>query len=138
MIVYTQGSFDILHKGHINLLKKCRKLAGKKGIVYASVLTDKAYKKYRKYNPTKTFQERIMEILATELVDIVVHGDNTKTKQEIKTVEADIVVLGTDWAVKNIYKQYRMTKKELDPLLVFHPYTQGISSTLIKERMKHK
>jgi glycerol-3-phosphate cytidylyltransferase len=136
MTVYTQGSFDILHSGHINILKKCRKLAGKDGKVIVAVLGDKAYEKYRKYPPAKLFKDRKALLESIVYVDEVIESDNMRTKQEIRKIRPDLVVVGTDWAAKDIYKQYHMKREELDPILVFSPYTPDVSSTAIKERMK--
>lgn len=135
-VVYTQGSFDLLHSGHINILKKCRKLAGKDGKVIVAVLSDKSYEKYRKYAPAKSFRDRKALIESMVYVDEVIESDNTRTKQEIKKYKPDIVVVGSDWASKDIYRQYKMDRRDLDPLLVFHPYTPDVTSTAIKERIK--
>lgn len=136
MIIYTQASFDILHRGHINLLRKCKKLAGQGGTVIVSLLTDEAYTRYRGHSPALPFSERVEILLACRYVDVVHPGDNTKTKEEIAQFNPDFVVLGTDWAEKDIYKQYSMTPEQLDPLLWFTPYTKGISSSEIKKRIK--
>ena len=135
MIIYTQGSYDILHRGHIILFSKCRKLAGKDGKVIVSVLSDESYLKYRGHPPAKIFEDRKATIESCRYVDLVIEGNNRKTKQEIKKYKVDIVVVGSDWASKNIYKQYRMKADELDPLLVYNPYFTKISSTIIKERI---
>lgn len=137
MVVYTQGSFDILHSGHINLLKKCRKLAGD-GKVVVSLLSDESYEKYRKYPPAKQFKDRKALLESIIYVDEVIEGDNRKTSKEIKKIKPDLVVVGSDWASKDIYTQYRMNRKELDPLLAFSPYTPDVTSTAIKERIKNE
>lgn len=134
MIIYTQGSFDILHSGHINLFKKCRLLAGD-GEVVVACLSDKAYEKYRGYPPAKPFSERKALLESSKYIDRVIESDPEKTKEEIKRVKPDVVVVGSDWASKDIYKQYHMTKEELGPLLVYQPYTTEITSTMIKERI---
>jgi glycerol-3-phosphate cytidylyltransferase len=134
MRVYTQGSFDIMHSGHINLFKKCRLLAGD-GEVVAACLSDKAYEKYRGYPAAKPFSERKGLLEACKYVDRVIESDPEKTAEEIGRVKPDIVIVGSDWASKDIYKQYRMTKAELAPMLVYQPYTTEITSTMIKERI---
>lgn len=136
MIVYTQGSFDIIHSGHINLFKKCRLLAGD-GKVVVAVLSDKSYEKYRGYRPAKPFSERKKLLEEFKTVDEVIESDNEKTGEEIKRIKPDVVVVGSDWASKDIYKQYRMSRDELNPLLVYQPYTTTITSTMIKERIKN-
>jgi glycerol-3-phosphate cytidylyltransferase len=136
MRVYTQGSFDILHSGHINLFKKCRLLAGD-GEVVVAVLSDKSYEKYRGYKAAKSFNERKGLLEACKYIDQVIESDPEKTRDEIDQVKPDIVIVGSDWASKDIYKQYHMKKKELAPILVYQPYTTEITTTMIKERIVH-
>lgn len=135
-IIYSQGSFDLVHSGHINILKKCRKLAGKDGKVIIALVTDKAYLKYRGYKPAKIYSERKAILESFVYVDEVIPVDPPKTKQQIKKIKPDWVVIGSDWASKNLYKQYNMKPEELDPILLYVPYTTKISSTMIKERIK--
>jgi len=137
MIIYTQGSFDLIHSGHLNLLKKCRKLAGKQGKVIIAILSDKAYEKYRGHKLAKTFFERSKVMEAIEYVDLVIESDNRNTIKEIKKYKVDLVIVGTDWVGKDLYKQYQMKPRELDPLLVYVPYTLGITTTKIRERIKN-
>lgn len=137
MIIYTQGSFDIIHSGHMNLLDKCRRLAGESGRVYVGLITDEAYLAYRGYQIAKPYRERESVLRGFRDVDVVVPCDNTKTREQIVEINPDIIVVGSDWVAKDIYSQYRMTPDEINHLLVFHPYTQGITSTQIKERIKH-
>lgn len=137
MIVYTQGSFDILHSGHINILKKCRKLAGDSGKVIVALLTDKGYLKYRGYKPAKSFDERKVELESLKYIDEVVAIDPPKTLKQLKKIKPDWVVIGSDWATKDLYKQYNMRREDLDPILLYVPYTTTISSTKIKERIKN-
>lgn len=132
--MYSQGSFDILHSGHINLFKKCRLLAGD-GEVVIACLSDESYEKYRGYPSAKPFSERKGLLEACRYIDRVIESDNTKTAEEIKQIKPDLVVVGSDWASKDIYKQYHMSKEELAPLLVYQPYTTEITSTMIKERI---
>lgn len=137
-VIYSQGSFDITHSGHINILRKCRKLAGEGGTVIIALVTDKAYKVYRGYEPAKSYEERKTILESFTYVDQVVPINPPKTRQQIKKIKPDWVVIGSDWASKNLYKQYNMKPEELDPILLYVPYTTKISSTMIKERIKNE
>lgn len=137
MKIYTQGTFDLFHVGHIKLLEKCKKIVGKEGQVIVALLTDKAVEKYKGAKPIITFEER-KEVLENCVdVDLVIPSDNTKTKQEIKKYKPDFIVVGSDWIGKNIYKQYKMGK-ELNKLLIYFPYTDTISTSEIKRRINGK
>ena len=137
-IIYSQGSFDITHSGHINILKKCRKLAGDGGKVIIALVTDRAYVKYRGYKPAKKFVERKAILESFKYVDEVIPVDPPKTGEQIKKLNPDWVVIGSDWVSKNLYQQYNMKPEELDPILLYVPYTTKISSTMIKERIKNE
>src|SRR5689334_19893850 len=108
MKIYTQGSFDIIHSGHMNILSKCRKLAGKDGKVVVALLSDEAYEKYRGHKPAKDFSERANILVSLKYVDEVIESDNENTKEDIEKIKPDLVVVGSDWASKDIYTQYHM------------------------------
>lgn len=137
-IVYCQGSFDILHHGHINILRRCRKLAGIDGQVIVSLLSDESYTSYRGYAPALPFKDRRIVLENLVYVDQVLQGDNRKTAEEILAVKPDYVVVGSDWAKKDIFAQYKVTPQFFDDnyvTLIYLPYTEGISSTEIKKRI---
>jgi glycerol-3-phosphate cytidylyltransferase len=138
MTIYSQGSYDILHSGHVNILRKCRKLAGKDGKVVVALTSDAFYKEYRGYEPAKPFSERKALLGEFRDVDEIVEATKETTREQILRLNPDFVVLGSDWASKDVYEQYGMSKEELDPYLVFFPYTTTISSTQIKERIKNQ
>lgn len=136
MIIYTQGCFDILHSGHIKLLSKCRRLSDG-GKVVVALLSDESYTKYRGHPPALPYQERQAVLKSLRYVDEVWETDHLDTKSQIDKLKPDFVVIGSDWVSRDLYTQYRMTPDELNPLLVYFPYTQGIASTSIKERIKN-
>ena len=100
-IVYTQGSFDVFHYGHVNFLKRCSKL----GAVRVALLTDESFEAYRGYSPVYSFGQRYQVLWSCKYVDTVVSSDNRETKKEIAACNADIVAIGTDWVKKDLYKQ---------------------------------
>lgn len=135
MRIYTQGSFDILHRGHLRLLERSKRLGD---MLMVSILSDRAYKAYRGYPPALSWWDRAELVMELKYVDAVREGDHRKTKQEILDFKPDVITVGSDWAKKDIYAQYGITQgwlDERDILLVYLPYTDGISSTQIKQRL---
>jgi len=132
MIVYTQGSFDLFHVGHVNLLKRCLELAGDDGFVIVALLSDEAYTKYRGYAPVIPFDQRREILSSCRFVDVVIESDNEHTKDEVEKLHADVIVVGSDWASKDLAGQYRVSKEWLYPKLLYVPYTEETSSTKIK------
>jgi len=134
-IIYVQGSLDLLHSGHIKLLERAKTLGD---YLIVSVLSDECYKTYRGYAPIMPFTERKAVIEALGCVDLVIKGDNTRTEVELLQYNPDIVVVGSDWAKKDIYKQYNLSSEWFDDndiMLVFLPYTENISSTKLRKRV---
>ena len=93
MIVYTQGTFDLFHYGHANILQKCKKMAGEFGLVIVGLLIDGAIEKYKGKKPIMNFEERSKTLESCKYVDIVVPSDNEKTKEEIIACKPDFVVV---------------------------------------------
>ncbi len=135
MIVYTQGSFDLLHVGHINLLRRCKELSNDDD-VYVALLNDNAYELYRGYKPAIPFKQRKVLLESCKYVDYVIESDNLNTKEEVESCKADIIVVGSDWATKDLAKQYGVSKEWLFKRLVYIPYTEDVSSTSIKNKLK--
>lgn len=134
LTIYSQGSFDLIHGGHIAFLRRAARL----GDLTVSVLTDEAYTAYRGYPPAMPFEHRFAVIAALECVDGVIPGDNRKTAAEPEAVRANIAVIGSDWLSKDIYWQWGVSRDWLDSreiTLCYLPYTEGVSSTAIKERI---
>lgn len=134
MTVYTQGSFDLLHAGHISFLNQCAWF----GPVTVALLTNQAYRLYRGYDPIIPFAQRKTMLEALKCVDKVIDSVPARTKGELLQIKPDLVVVGSDWAQKDIYKQYELTQDWLTQhgfRLIYIPYTDGISSTQIKERI---
>lgn len=140
MILYTGGTFDIMHYGHIAFLKKCRKLADPSGSVIVSLNTDEFIARYKGKPPILSYKERELTLLEIGLVDKVVPnvGDED-SKPAIEGVKPDIIAIGSDWAKKDYYKQMMFTQDWLDErgiLLCYIPYTKEISTTRIKQRVE--
>ena len=136
MIVYTGGTFDLFHDGHINILRQCSKL----GKVVVSLNTDEFIEEYKGESPIMSFSDRKKTLLDCKYVDRVISNiGGVDSKPAILFVEPDFVVIGSDWAKKNYYKQMQFTQEWLDErdiILCYLPYTEGISTTMIKEKLK--
>ena len=138
-IVYTGGSFEILHAGHINFLRQCKAIAGKKGKVIVSLNTDEFITSYKGLPPVFSYDERKALLEQSEYVDEVISNcGNEDSKPAILFVKPNFIVIGSDWASKNYYKQMGFTQEWLDKLgivLIYVPYTQIISTSEIKRRL---
>lgn len=135
-VVYTGGTFDLFHRGHVNFLRQCKKI----GKVVVSLNTDDFVAQYKGKPPVMTFDERRDVLLTCKYVDDVVANIGGKdSKPAILSVKPDFIAIADDWAKKDYYAQMSFTQEWLDQnniTLLYIPYTRGVSTTEIKERMR--
>ena len=133
-IVYTGGTFDLIHAGHVKFLEQCAKY----GKVVVALNTDEFVKEYKNCTPIMTLEERFTVMSAIRHVDcVVVNTGGADSKPSIVEVNPDIIAIGSDWADKDYYKQMGFTQEWLDNRnieLKYIPYTEGISTTQLKKR----
>ena len=138
-VVYTGGTFDIVHSGHVKFLEQCRKIAGVDGKVVVALNADEFIKAYKGKPPVMTYLERKEVLLGLRAVDQVVPNRNgADSKPTILDVGPDFIVIGSDWAKKDYYAQMGFSQAWLDNLqitLIYVPYTEGISTTDLKRRV---
>ena len=134
--VYTGGTFDLLHSGHVNFLKRCSEI----GEVTVALNTDEFIETYKGKAPIMSFEERQAVLLGLRYVEnVVANVGGTDSRISIDSVSPDIVAIGSDWARRDYYKQMMFDQDWLDERgisLLYIPYTKGISTTNIKGRMK--
>jgi glycerol-3-phosphate cytidylyltransferase len=136
LTVYTGGSFDLFHSGHVAFLKRCKELGGR---VVVSLNTDEFILAYKGKGLVMNYAERAAVLLGCKWVDEVVPNiGGADSKPAIEMVKPDLVVIGSDWARRDYYSQMGFDQDWLDERgigLVYIPYTAGISSTEIKARL---
>lgn len=138
-IVYTGGTFDLFHSGHVNLLKRCKEIAGLDGMVVASLNTDDFIWQFKNKKPICSEDERAEVLLACRYVDrVVMNVGGADSRISIDQVQPNYIVVGSDWAEKDYHSQMGFDQKWLDERgigLVYVPYTKTISSSAIRSRM---
>ena len=135
--VYTGGTFDLPHPGHYRLLQR----AAQFGKVVVALNTDEFIYKYKGKTPALSYAEREEILLACKWVDRVIPNIGGEDSTiSIDLVKPDYIIVGSDWARKDYYKQMGFTQDWLDDRgigLIYVPYTKNISTTEIKNRMKN-
>lgn len=138
-VVYTGGTFDLFHSGHVNLLKRCKEVAGN-GLVIVSLNTDDFIWQFKNKKPICSEEERREVLLACKYVDeVVMNVGGADSRIAISQVDPNYIVVGSDWAERDYYAQMSFDQKWLDERgigLVYVPYTKTISSTQIRSRMQ--
>lgn len=94
MIVYTVGTFDLLHVGHLALLKHCKTLGD---TVAVGVASDAVVRLYKPNVPVVPLDQRIEMLEALSCVDIVRPYHELEYVSGCKAVNVDIFVVGEDW-----------------------------------------
>ena len=135
--VYTGGTFDLFHSGHVNFLKRCQQIAGVDGQVVVALNTDEFIYDYKKKKPVLSFDQRKDVLESCKYVsEVVANVGGSDSKKTIEMVESvDVIAIGSDWARKDYYAQMEFDQDWLDEKnisLIYIPYTKGISSTFIK------
>lgn len=122
--VITYGTYDLLHQGHINLLRRAKELGD---YLIVGVTSDSFDKGRGKLNVRNNVLERVEAVKATGYADEVIIEDYLGQKiDDIQKYDVDIFVIGSDWIGKFDYlKEYCE--------VVYLPRTEGISSTMLRE-----
>ncbi len=132
--VYVGMSADLIHPGHLNIIKEASKL----GDVMVGLLTDKAIASYKRL-PALKFEQRKLIIESIKGVAEVVAQDELDYSANLRKYKPDFVVHGDDWQ-KGVQQKTR--QKVIDTLAEWGgklhevPYTKGISSTQLNQSLK--
>ena len=105
-IIWTNGCFDILHRGHIELFKYAKSLGDK---LIVGIDSDKKVKKDKgEFRPINTVNDRKFMLESIKYIDKVIMFDDTKgLEKEIEVILPDIMVIRSDWKDKTVIgKQY--------------------------------
>ncbi len=131
-IVYVGFAADILHEGHINVLKAANKL----GKVIVGLLTDKAITSYRQL-PHLNYKQREIIIKNIKFVDSVIPQKTLDYSENLKLIKPNFVLHGDDWKVgvqKTTRRKVINLLKKWSGKLIEVPYTKNISSSQIKDK----
>lgn len=136
-IVFTAAVMDLLHEGHINLLKKMREEAGKSGITIV-VLHDgfTTFKNKRKL-PIENLEKRTRNLIDTGLVDIILYTFDEEPIKQFEYIidrfryEEKLFIRGDDW--KDFPGRKVLDDNSID--MEFVSYTKGVSSSKLRTEL---
>ena len=122
--VITYGTYDLLHQGHINLLRRAKEL-GDYLIVAVSTDEFNAIKNKKSYH---NFETRKKMLEAIRYVDLVIPEETWEQKaNDVKNYNVDVVVMGSDWAGSD---KFDYLKEFCE--VIYLDRTEGISTSKIK------
>ena len=132
IIGYTQGTYDMFHIGHINLLKHAKE---KCDYLIVGVNSDKLVKQYKNKSAVIPFDERIEIVSSIKYVDKVVPCDTLDKTEAFKRNKFDILFIGDDWKGNARWAQTEKDLAQLGARLEYLPYTKNTSSTMLREKL---
>lgn len=125
--VITYGTYDLLHEGHINLLRRAKELGD---FLIVGVTSDSFDRGRGKLNVRNNVLERVEAVKATGYADEVIIEDYLGQKiDDIQRYDVDIFVIGSDWEGKFDYLNEYCK-------VVYLPRTEGISSTMLRKQIE--
>ena len=125
--VITYGTYDLLHQGHINLLRRAKALGD---WLIVGVTNDNFDRERGKLNVRNNVLERVEAVKATGLADQIIIEDYVGQKiDDIQKYDVDIFAIGSDWEGKFDYLNEYCK-------VVYLPRTEGISSTMLREDLQ--
>lgn len=130
MIVYTVGTFDLLHVGHLALLNYCRTLGD---VVAVGVASDEVVNLYKPNVPVIPLNQRMEMLEALQCVDIVRPYHRLEYVSGCREVNADIFVIGEDWGRKPHNLDVESYLAAAGKKLIQVRYNPRTSSTKIKQ-----
>lgn len=132
MIVYTVGTFDLLHVGHLALLEYCKSLGD---VLAVGVASDRVVNSYKPNVPVIPLEQRMEMLKALRCVDIVRPYYELEYISGCKELNADIFVIGEDWGNKPhnvaVESYLKSEGKQINQVL----YNPRTSSTRIKQNV---
>ena len=126
MIVFTNGCFDVLHRGHIDYLEKSKKLGTK---LVIGLNSDASVRRLKIGRPINTQEDRKFVLLSLRCVDEVIIFDDDTPFNLIQNLKPDILTKGGD------YKVSEVVGSDIVPQTVIIPFLSGYSTTNILKKM---
>ena len=102
--VWLNGSFDVLHSGHIKLFRIARTLAGSNGTVFVGTDTDERISTYKgPTRPINNLQDRVLMLSSIKYIDHVLpFASNAELESHINTIKPKYMVIGDDYRGRDI------------------------------------
>ena len=126
MVVFTNGCFDVLHRGHVDYLEKSRKLGTK---LVIGLNSDASVRRLKIGRPINTQEDRKFVLLSLRCVDEVIIFDDDTPLNLIQSLKPNIITKGGD------YKVSEVVGSDIVPQTVIIPFLPGYSTTNILNKM---
>lgn len=134
-IGYTQGTYDLFHVGHLNLLNNAKKQCE---TLIVGVNSDELVMEYKNKKTNINENDRAKIVGAIKGVDKVIITKTLDKLEVYKNIKFDAIFIGDDWKGNSRWEKTKEDLAKIDVDVVFLPHTDGISTTELTQKIKHK
>lgn len=134
-IGYTQGTFDMFHIGHLNLLRNAKKQCDK---LIVGINSDALVLQYKNKVPVVEDINRAEIIRELKCVDDVIICDSLSKTVIWETIHFDAIFIGDDWKGNERWIQTERDLATLGAQVIYLKHTDGISSTILRTKKNNK
>lgn len=132
-IGYTTGVFDLFHVGHLNILEKAKEQCD---YLIVGVSTDELVQNYKHKTPVIPFAQRIKIVEAIKYVDKVVPQVSLNKVIAYEKYKFNAIFHGDDWKNSDLYNKMEKELSKHGVDIVYIKHTDGVSSTIIRDKME--
>lgn len=125
VVGYTSGVFDLLHIGHLNILRRAKEHCD---FLIVGVSTDELVENYKHKKPIVPFEERIEIVSAMRYVDRVVPQETLNKLAAWEKYHFDVMFHGDDWKGSPLFSEAELAGHGVK--IIYFPYTKNVSSTM--------
>lgn len=132
IVGFTQGTFDMFHVGHLNLLRNAKKECD---YLIVGVNSDELVKNYKNKEVIIPLEERMQIVEAIRYVDEVIRIDSLDKMVSWKEKKYNRIFIGDDWKGSERWKKTEEEMAEVGVSVCYLPYTQETCSTVLREKL---
>lgn len=132
IIGYTTGVYDMFHIGHLNLLKRAKEQCD---YLIVGVSTDELVQHDKHKTPIIPFKDRCAIVEAIRYVDLVVPQTNKNKLKAWQQFQFQRMFVGSDWQGTDTWKHFEEQFQPLGVEIVYLSHTDGISSTILRDKI---
>ena len=133
-IGYTQGTYDLFHVGHLNLIEHAKELCN---YLIVGVNSDELVLSYKNKKTNIPEQDRARIVNALKAVDKVFIAHTLDKEEILKYVKYDAIFIGDDWKGNERWEETEKTLKKYGIPVEYLPHTEGISTTDLTMAIKY-
>lgn len=134
-IGYTQGTYDMFHIGHLNLLRQAKALCE---TLIVGINSDELVQRYKNKTPVVNELDRMEIVKEMKCVDDVLLCNTLKKTEMWDKIHFDAIFIGSDWKGNERWKQTEVDLAPYGAVVVYLKHTDGISSSLLRTMESQK